>query len=232
MIKPYYYTFLLTFTNEVLGTKPGDPEILRKYIASKRPEGVDEAEVEAIQLSVDEQLDRGTTMFSRDRQGRPCIMDYQFKGFFKEAQSVINKVPGMKKLPAHKKIVNTMVFVADRFVPVDCTLGICERPLRAQTPQGERVSIARSESIPEGSTMRLRIKLLDPSLLDDVIEWLDYGSYFGIGQWRSSGKGTFTYELVEEDPDGKAAREKNAKAAKDKPAKKGKAAAVAAEEED
>ena len=31
-----------------------------------------------------------------------------------------------------------------------------------------------------------------------VLEWLDYGKLRGLGQWRNSGKGRFTYELLPE----------------------------------
>ena len=30
-----------------------------------------------------------------------------------------------------------------------------------------------------------------------VPEWLDYGRFNGLGQWHNSGKGTFTWELIE-----------------------------------
>ena len=64
--------------------------------------------------------------------------------------------------------------------------------------QGERVSLANSEEIPEGSTIEFEIKLLDKSLYGVVLEWLDYGELRGLGQWRNSGKGRFTYELLED----------------------------------
>lgn len=28
------------------------------------------------------------------------------------------------------------------------------------------------------------------------MEWLDYGKLRGLGQWRNSGKGRFTYEIL------------------------------------
>ena len=36
--------------------------------------------------------------------------------------------------------------------------------------------------------------------LDEALvrEWLDYGAYSGIGQWRNSGKGRFTWEEIAE----------------------------------
>lgn len=30
-----------------------------------------------------------------------------------------------------------------------------------------------------------------------VLEWLEYGQLRGIGQWRNSGKGRFSYEITE-----------------------------------
>ena len=68
-------------------------------------------------------------------------------------------------------------------------LDFCERPLRAQTPMGERVSIAKSESVPAGTTAEFEIECLDPKLEDMVRECLDYGAKRGLGQWRNSGKG-------------------------------------------
>ena len=45
-------------------------------------------------------------------------------------------------------------------------------------------------------------QVIDLTLLDDshekaVREWLDYGILRGIGQWRNSGKGRFTYIAYE-----------------------------------
>ena len=62
--------------------------------------------------------------------------------------------------------------------------------------QGERVTLANSESIPAGSSVEFDIVLLEPKDREMVEEWLDYGSLNGIGQWRNSGKGAFTWEYV------------------------------------
>lgn len=70
----------------------------------------------------------------------------------------------------------------------------CERPLRASTPQGERVSIAKSESVPAGSTAEFEIECLDPGLEAMVRECLNYGTKRGLGQWRNSGKGRYEWE--------------------------------------
>ena len=76
-------------------------------------------------------------------------------------------------------------------IEVNGEIGECQRPLRAQTAQGERVSLANSEEIPAGSSIELDIVMLDEKAHKDIVlEWLDYG------RWRNSGKGRFTYEVL------------------------------------
>lgn len=62
--------------------------------------------------------------------------------------------------------------------------------------QGERVSLAISEQIPAGATVEFSIVMLSDDHEEAVREWLDYGRFSGIGQWRNSGKGRFTWEEV------------------------------------
>ena len=76
-------------------------------------------------------------------------------------------------------------------------MGICQRPLRAQTMQGERVALASSETVPAGSSMTFEIKMLTDGHEKAVKEALDYGRFRGFGQWRNSGKGIFHYEILE-----------------------------------
>ena len=66
--------------------------------------------------------------------------------------------------------------------------------MRASTPQGERVSIAISEEIPAGASVTFDIVLLTSEHEALIREWLDYGIFSGIGQWRNSGHGRFTWE--------------------------------------
>ena len=47
------------------------------------------------------------------------------------------------------------------------------------------------------STCEFDVILLDDSHEKVVREWLDYGILRGIGQWRNSGKGRFTYIAYE-----------------------------------
>lgn len=81
-------------------------------------------------------------------------------------------------------------------IKVNGEMGICERPLRAATPMGERVALSISESIPAGSTLEFEILCMTDVMKELVMECLDYGALRGLGQWRNSGKGRFEYEVL------------------------------------
>ena len=50
------------------------------------------------------------------------------------------------------------------------------------------------EELTAGTQAVIEIECYDPALWPAVEEWLDYGAARGIGQWRNSGKGRFTWE--------------------------------------
>jgi hypothetical protein len=47
-----------------------------------------------------------------------------------------------------------------------------------------------------GAQVEFTIVCLVDEDVDYVKEWLDYGRFNGIGQWRNSGKGRFTWEQI------------------------------------
>lgn len=186
----------LTFTEEILGTASNDKEIHSTFIASKAPDAMSlEEEVAAIGVeAVDE---KGTTVFPRDENGNPFIYDYQVKGFFKNAAKAYNYI---KKFPAYKTKIDNLVFVEERKIvlqmPEGAEISNCQRPLRAQTAQGERIALASSESCPAGTIVEFTIVTLLDELMQNVKDWLDYGNLNGLGQWHNSGKGRFTWEEI------------------------------------
>ena len=187
----------LTFTENLLGTMPGNEEIFRDYVAQKA-ETVDE-EAEAISMA--QMLEKGTTVFPRTSDDKPFIYDYQLRGFFKEACKFLKKVDGTRssKCKAYKQEIDGLIFVMDRQNVIDLKgmkIDICERPLRASTPQGDRVALSRSESVPAGSTVEFTVRCLVDADIELVREWLDYGALHGTGQWRNSGAGRFTWEEI------------------------------------
>jgi hypothetical protein len=193
------YDVELTLTEEMLGTASANPDIYQEFIASKCAEEATADEVESLP-DADEMVEKGTTVFHR-LDGKPCLFDYQIKGFFKDACGALRRCDETlsKKLTAFKKHIDGTVFVEPRMIPVElpegAAMGFCTRPLRAQTAQGERVSLARSESIPAGSVIRFVVALLAKDTIGAVEEWLDYGKLRGLGQWRNSGKGRFTFTI-------------------------------------
>lgn len=66
-----------------------------------------------------------------------------------------------------------------------------------QSAVEEDISLAKAETCPAGSTIEFEITCLDKNLENMVVECLNYGSMRGLGQWRNSGKGVFTWEKAE-----------------------------------
>lgn len=188
----------ITTTEEMLGTASADPELHTTYIASKAPDAPS-LEEEVAAVGVEEVAEKAMTVFPRV-DGRPIMWDYQMKGFFKDTCGVLRKVTGNEssKIKAYKKEIDGLIFVSPRAIPIKFKgeVGNCQRPLRAQTAQGERIAIASSESIPAGAVLEFEVLCMVDAHEKLVKEWLEYGKYRGLGQWRNSGKGRFDYEII------------------------------------
>lgn len=195
----------------MLGTSPADKEIYSSYIGSNAPDA-QTLEEEIAALGADNVAEKGMTVFPRTADGAPFIYDYQIKGFFKDSCKMLSKLSKEKdakgkkkpvnessKLRAYKQDIDGLIFVSPREIPIifDGEIGVCQRPLRASTPMGERVALASSEEVPAGATIEFEVTCLDDDHVAAVLEWLDYGRRRGLGQWRNSGKGRFEYEITE-----------------------------------
>ena len=195
------YTVTLTFTEPLLGTVPKNPEVYASFILTKAADLGDEKAAEEIG-TVESVEESGWTGF-HTASDAPILYDYVIKGFFKDAAGMLRRVKSSKsaKVTAYKKIIDGLVFVAPRQIalrlPPGESLGVIERPLRAQTAQGERVALARSDAAPAGTVCTFELTILDPAVdLDLLTEWLDYGQLRGLGQWRNSGMGRFVYTIA------------------------------------
>jgi len=190
---------IVRLTEEMLGTKAANPDVFADFIASKHPSGTpakDELD------NAEHREEAGTTVFHA-QDGVIGIYDYQIKGFFKDACGAMNRFDkearnGLEKLTAYKTKIDGCIFVTPRFIPITLppgsAVGICERPLRAETAQGPRVSVCRSQTAPVGSMMEFEVQVLSKELLPYVEAWFGYGKLRGLGQWRNSGKGRFDWE--------------------------------------
>lgn len=193
----------LTFQEPLLGTLPGSEDLYMDYIATKVPEDErTKIEDEVAALGVDAVAEKKMTVFPKLPDGLPFVYDYQIRGFFKGSCGALRKVSKARsaKLKAYKKEVDQLIFVYPRKIPIQLSgdMDVISRPLRAATPQGDRVAIAASESAPAGSSIALQIICFDDNDMKIVREWLEYGMFNGLGQWRNSGMGRFTWEEVPE----------------------------------
>jgi hypothetical protein len=191
---------VLTFKTPMLGTVPKDTDVYAAYILSKARElAQDEAEQEL--ETVQEIEEKGWTGFHQDENGI-FVYSYMVKGFLKSALEVLMTTKDIKKISAYKKWMDKLLFIEPRKLHFGLQEadGIEERPLRAMTAQGPRVSLARSDRVDEGRKLKCKIVWLDndKGLTKDVIEkCLAYGEYVGLGQWRGSGGfGQFGYDVT------------------------------------
>lgn len=189
----------LTFIEPILGTSSADPEIHKEFIASKAPDAK-KIEEEVAAVGVESFIEKTMTVFPRNDEGKPFFWDYQIKGFMKDACGMLRRVKDTEssKITSYKKVIDGLIFPEPRKIIINLPPGelitSCQRPLRAQTAQGERITLANSEQCPEGSNIVFSINLLDDKHRKAVIEWFNYGSLRGLGQWRNSGKGRFLWQ--------------------------------------
>lgn len=196
------YKLKITLIEPLLGTQPSK-DVASEYLQDKaREKGVDVAD-EAETL--EEVVEKGTTVFHK-QDGKPIYYDYHIKGFLKESAQVQNplKVGDVEVKQLRSKIDN-VVFIEPRRIelkmPEATEIVFLERPLRAMTAQGPRVSLARSEQLPEGTILECNIIVLNTAksrdqITEEIIRaLLDYGKYKGLGQWRNASWGRFEYQL-------------------------------------
>ena len=178
----------VTFITPMLGTVPKDPEIYKTFIESKKPasnNGEDEY------MTVEKTEEKGWTGFRSDKQGL-FIYEYMVKGFLKNAGNVLKDTVKVKAL---KSKIDNFVFIAPRKIYLGQSEadGVEERPIRAMTAQGPRVSVVRSDYISEGKTIQFSITLLNHKEVtwDLIADLLRYGTLMGLGQFRNGGYGRF-----------------------------------------
>lgn len=219
----------LTFTEPMLGTAPSNPEIYADFIASKKfaaekklaktDEEKAAIEVKEVELTKEElamlpEEDKGITVFRRDPVTKALILtDHMCKGFLKEAGASLGDTE--EKNWGITQKIDRWFFITDasgaskRIIPITrkgapimAPDGQLQRPLRAMTMQGPRVTLACSEQINAPAEVEFHIVLLPLALKEKgritpelVAQWLSYGQYLGLGQWRTGGMGRFNAEV-------------------------------------
>ena len=201
-------TYRIIGLTPILGSAPASKAVRTQYISSKAPtDDIARMEGESNTPDLDE---KGLTVFYMDKLERICVRDYQVKGFLKSALASLKGQLGVAN-PGAK--VDKLIFVEPIYIPLvrdgkpileeDDVL---ERPLRAQTMKGERVTLASSEMINDPWEFTMEVTLIpnngtkaSAAVTWDVVETaLDYGMFNGLGQWRNASYGKFRWERIEE----------------------------------
>ena len=181
-------TYELIFLTELLGTVPKDPKIYKTYIEShKPPENKEEDESE----NVEKIEEKGWTGFMKDEQGY-FLYEYMIKGFLKHAGTCMKD---SIKIKAIRSKIDNFVFISPRKIYLDRKEvdGFLERPLRAMTMQGPRVSLARSDYFKPGLTISFTVTILKNKEITQILidQIFEYGEFCGVGQFRNGGYGRF-----------------------------------------
>ncbi len=189
----------IEFTTELLGTAPLDKEIYTKYIEAKAIKAGIATDTSDEVETIKEMEEKGITGFRRVGDA-PMLPDYMIKGFFKAACAAMREEPKTHSsyLKAYKSKIDKLVFIEPRFIviqnPGEITL--FQRPLRGQTAQGERIALACSEMIQPGAFIEFTVKTFGTAIDEETLrEWLDYGQYSGIGQFRNGAYGRFVFSI-------------------------------------
>lgn len=157
---------------------------------------------------------KGTTIFFKDpATGRPMIGDHMIKGFLKAAGEAIARTQPKKQgailqsASYTQSIINQhcacsesfLIFDQDILRNKDGSPNYDQRSIRAMTAQGPRISLIRSEQVPAGAKLKFVLKVLDNSPLTEeaLRKMFSYGEMVGLGQWRSSSRGSFTFIMEE-----------------------------------
>jgi len=181
------YKVRIRLIEDMLGTTAKDKELYKKFIAHKVSEAQGEEEAE----NVEEMENRGWTGFLKDDDGY-FIYNYMVKGFLKDAATTLKQFGATKQL---KSKVERYLHVFPRKIRLpEIEDKPLERPLRAQTAQGPRVTLVRSDRIKAGTELEFSLELLtEVSGISEgcIKELLNLGKYSGLAQWRGGGYGAF-----------------------------------------
>lgn len=200
-------TYRLHGMTRILGAQAANPKVHSEFIAAKAVKQ-EKGEEQTEMLPKEELEKKGLTVFLRD-DGVLCLADYVIKGFLKEALGVIKS---QVKIGSPTTKVDNLILVEPEYIhftrggkPVTDADEIFERPLRAMTMQGPRVSVRASEIIRPDWELEFTLTLVDNektaksvALTWNVVEEaLNYGVIKGLGQWRNGQNGRFAWEIVE-----------------------------------
>lgn len=213
------YRVTVELIEPLLGTVPRRKEVYADFIATRAAQHAEKNErfasgeeatgevatelAEEETECIKELEEKGWTGFHEDDEG-PFLFDYAIKGFLSESARTLKEADSEgsdKKLKQLQDKFKRYVFVKPRRVRLPAIMDKpLERPLRAMTAQGPRVTVTRSDQIAEGARITFDLWVLHGGgiTLPIIKDVLEYGGLIGFGQWRSGGYGRFDVVSIEE----------------------------------
>jgi len=189
------YRVEIELIERILGSQPTNPKARR-----------------FLELREDEEVPTSTEVFKMTffrKDGRPVLMDYEIKGYLKEAASILPQflgIPGRRReVPSPtfvKGQLDRWLFVSPRHVPFIGPDGRIKEDvdgsiihfLRAMTRQGPRVTPLESDFIEAGARLAFTISVIEhcPISEEALRAWLAYAEEgMGLLVWRTAGYGRF-----------------------------------------
>ena len=199
--------FRLYGLQPLLGGVSLDKEIFTKFVATKARDFEKDAANKDVENVIDAE-DKVTGFYRDVVNGNIILKGYQIKGFLKEAAKALKDQLGLASCVSK---IDNFVFIAEDCIPImrDGEIvqnpdGYLERPLRGDTPQGPRVSLAKSEQVTGDWYVDITVKVIENKKtaksismsMDVVEELLEYGQFKGLLQWRNAGYGSFRVEYL------------------------------------
>jgi hypothetical protein len=208
-----HYEVTFELVEPILGTLTKNRNVFETFIMTQAKTDMEKTRAAEDADRVPEETEaRGWTGFYEDEEGHPILMAYQFKGFLKTAGNILKDVVGTKTVKVKnpkegesptrtekgianlKSHIESTVFVFPKYIQLaEKPDDVLERPLRAQTAQGPRVTVTRSDLINPGRQYMFELQVLETSKVTEKVlrDILSYGELSGLLQWRNAGYGRF-----------------------------------------
>lgn len=199
---------------ELVALRKRVEELLGRELSTEEYDTLKEGDLKKfsdLKETITELDEKGITCFFRNpyENTNPsvCIGSHMIMGFLKAGSEAITRTRPKKNATILQSasfttsIINQHVSVRPEFINAsndvlrneDGSIKHLQRSLRAQTAQGPRISLAKSEVLPPETIFSFAIEVLEDSPLkqEHIEEILSYGRMKGLGQWRNADYGQF-----------------------------------------
>jgi len=191
----------IEFVDKALGPAPASKELVKAWL---RGRGVSTEDAEELAKEIEERLpeeveEQITTVFERDKDGKPCIHERHIKGFLKEASRAL----GLSGIPGFVSFIAHNVRVEPNLMPIaDSIHGSIERAGHVMGARGPRSILSKSEYVEKGKA-KFTVKVLKPirpernvgkcyqAFIENIEEIFKAGETIGMLKDRAMGYGKF-----------------------------------------